>query len=598
MGHDSEVAAFLNIHRDQLAASNVPKHFWAMLYNKLTRKIFDAGNILQVVRLEYDEKREEHEPVWALQALSDIDRSDPKNIYLIDHAWTYRLEKAKETLKQHEGLRQRLCSMFALDSGLETEQLVEEIFKCTWKVNNMYTIGNASQAEDRLPVWYIMDEIGSSILHSDSPNCRIVPFVYIEEQITYSLLFPIEDVEAGDFIFRDFAEGTTDPERRSAVLLPWVPKSFKHYSTHPALPGEDYFLSGHVKESLPLLSNLTSNKLVVKPPLKVFTQYELVEEYLTDNKFVIVENEEEADILWLTKHFKDFEELSNSPGKFVNQFPFEYVLTVKDLLCITCRRKDSSENWLPVTYNLLTEITNFLSCFQHRQDEGEDNYWIVKPCNLARGLDIHITDDVNAIVKLSTTLPKIAQKYITNPVLFYRPECNGKVKFDVRYVVLLKSVKPLEAYAYSNFFLRFANVPFELNEFNNYEKHFTVMNYTDTAKLKHLKCEEFKRYWQQQYGDFPWEGVEKSVVEMLKQVLESATLKEPPLGIGQSPQSRALYAADLMLEWTSQGGIQPRILEVNFMPDCKRACDYYPDFFNDVFNLLFMDVSVDTFIQL
>lgn len=47
-------------------------------------------------------------------------------------------------------------------------------------------------------------------------------------------------------------------------------------------------------------------------------------------------------------------------------------------------------------------------------------------------------------------------RYITNPVLFYR-EGIGKVKMDVRYIVLLVSVKPLVLYTYNVFWLRFAN---------------------------------------------------------------------------------------------------------------------------------------------
>ncbi len=52
---------------------------------------------------------------------------------------------------------------------------------------------------------------------------------------------------------------------------------------------------------------------------------------------------------------------------------------------------------------------------------------------------------------------KIACKYIEKPVLFYREELLGSVKFDVRYIILLKSINPLVIYTYKVFWLRFAN---------------------------------------------------------------------------------------------------------------------------------------------
>lgn len=592
MGHTSELNHFLDGHKNQLLAANVPEYFWPTLYRKLTNVTFDVGHSFQILECnEFDD----HEPPRVLQSIKNMNMSDSENIYLIDHAWTFRLDRVKYQLKENNILLDRLCNMLGFKS--DTANRMEKVLNDMWKIVNWYSLDSAEEIEDRLPYWYIMDEVGSAVWHSDIPNCRIVPFVYAKDQIAYSVMFLTQDIEEGEFIFRDFAEGIAPVIRRAAYLIPWQPISMEHISIVPSLPNVNYFLSGHIRESLPNLIKL-SNKIKTPDILKVYSQYDLVKKYLTSNRFEIVETEDEADILWYTEHFKDFEELSNTPLKFVNQFPYEYVITVKDLFCIICRRHSEAEKWIPTSYNLLTELHNFISYFQSREIQGLDNIWIVKPYNLARGLDIHITNNLKYLIRLSVTGPKIVQKYITNPVLFYRPECNGKVKFDVRYVLLLKSIKPLEAYIYKHFFLRFANKPFELNEFDSYEKHFTVMNYNENLNLKHIRCDEFLVEFALQYPNHNWTIVEKSIVKMLRDILDSATSTEPPCGIAKSPQSRALYAADIMLEWNKKNEMEPKVLEINFMPDCKRACDYYPDFYDEIFQLLFLGECLENFLLL
>ncbi|KAI4495456.1 hypothetical protein M0802_008670 [Mischocyttarus mexicanus] len=595
---------FLQTHQPQLKSSGVPKIFWEALFNKLKNQDFDAGLVFQLARIDYeDDEREPKDPVWKLFVSTEngISVRDPNNIYLVDHAWTYDTLNARENLTNVPGLLDRMCSLMGYDIENEENDKIEFILKEMWRYNQSFSV-NSGTIEDRMPIWYIMDEVGSAINHSDDPNFRTVPFLYLPEGITYTLLFPIKNVKYEEEVTRDFIEGQTNGlKERQALLLPWVDNSFINKSFVQDTPNEKYFLAGHILEDVP--DKIDLEVIPLRRPnekLKVYSEYNYVNDYLTDSAFEIVDREEDADILWYTSHFKEYKELSiRSPHVFVNQFPFENVLTVKDLLCIVCRRKATDKSydvdtldtypiWLPTTYNLNTELVQFVAYFEQRESKNLDNLWICKPWNLARGLDTHITDNLFQILRLPSTGPKIAQRYITKPVLYDRPEV-GFVKFDIRYVVMLRSVSPLKAYAYSNFFLRFANKEFALNNFDVYEQHFTVMNYSENTELCHLKCAEFIVEWEKQYPDYPWTTfVEPTIISMFKDIFEAAVSAQPPKGIAHSPQSRAVYAVDLMLEW-NKDEMQPVLLEMNFSPDCQRACEYYPDFYNDIFNCLFLD---------
>ena len=78
-------------------------------------------------------------------------------------------------------------------------------------------------------------------------------------------------------------------------------------------------------------------------------------------------------------HYRNLSELPKA--RRINQFPYENVITVKDLLSIVSRRigvgntgyvqndglNDGSPKWLPITFNLKTEIPKFVSYYQHRE---------------------------------------------------------------------------------------------------------------------------------------------------------------------------------------------------------------------------------------
>lgn len=547
-----------------------------------------------------EDERDESDPVFAVVSLKDINADDPESVFLIDHALTFKSDILRKQLVDSPSIVNRLSIMMGLPNNDDVEKVMENI----WRFSNFYSINaQGATVEDSLPLWYVMDELGSAIVHNDEPNFRIIPFIHVAEQITYSLLFPIKNVQEGDQITRDFAEGVQN--NRELILLPWQHQNFSEESFEQHEPDTSYFLHGRIEETL-AESSAIAPVIDGNRPLKVFSDYEFVNQYLTDPAFEVLGDDgksNDADILWFTKHFKGFMELSRDfPNTFVNQFPFENVVTIKDLLAIVCRRSikehhdteslETFPSWLPTTYNLKTELKEFVSYFQNRETKGLDNHWIIKPWNLARSLDTHITGNLSQIIRISQTGPKIVQKYIENPVLFNRPEAGGRVKFDVRYVILLTSVDPCVVHIYKNFFLRFSNVPFAMNEFDIYEKHFTVMNYNENLVLKHVKCNEFITEWKEQYADHSWNEVEDKISEMLKEVFRNAAKQKPPCGIANNPQSRGLYAADIMLSWDNEK-IQPKLLEINFIPDCKRACEYYKDFYNDIFKLLFLGQEND-----
>ncbi|XP_075223337.1 tubulin--tyrosine ligase-like protein 12 [Lycorma delicatula] len=631
MDEDIRYTAFLQLHKPQLVLSAVPERFWKILYKKLNEHIFDANEAFALMKMESEEEEDEVKNISNYENQDEdtyknysptlkvfvscengVLKNDENNIYLIDHAWTYTPKEAKQHLLKVPGLLDRMCNLMGIDqSGNE----VDEVYNEMWKYNQTYSISSGKNVEDRLPVWYIMDEFGSAIQHCDDPNFRVVPFAFASEGITYSIMFPVKDVFKDEEVTRDYVEGFSDPLMRKSLLLPWFPADFRHISFIPPEPLEAYFTSGHLNETLPGLTIL-SKKFAFqdKSILKVYSDYEFINNYLTDKRFQIVNDEKEADILWYTSHFTDFNELSiTHPEKYINQFPYEFVITVKDLLAIICRRSCKDEekydnetleilpSWLPETFNLNTELPQFISYFQWRKDKQLDNHWICKPWNLARGLDTYITNNVNFIIRLPNSGPKIAQKYIHNPILFYREDVEGSglVKFDIRYVLLLKSVKPLEAYTYKNFFLRFANKSFELNDFDIYEKHFTVMNYGESTPLHRLLCNDFIKQFEKQYPSVEWKSIEEKIFKMFREMFEAAVEREPPCGIGESPQSRALYAADLMLSYSSNNiEIEPKLLEINWIPDCERACLYYNEFYNDIFSLLFLNETKNVFHKL
>jgi len=309
--------------------------------------------------------------------------------------------------------------------------------------------------------------------------------------------------------------------------------------------------------------------------------------YLTRREFAFVEDRKEANIIWQgTDDFKDYASLPDHV--FVNQMPNETCVCFKNNLAKTVSDAfggPRAVDWLPETYDLTKSMPEFVARFQERAASGEDNHWIVKPFNAARSKDIVITKDLGCIIKLgSAQEPMIACKYVEQPA------CYEGRKYDLRFLVYARTQrgwKMPQFSLYNTFWIRFANKQYALDDLWDYEKHLTVMNYRAGSSMTHIRDTEFVPWFDKTHGAGSWDKVLNRIKRVLAELFYAACEVGHIAGAG-SPEgctvdSFAVYGIDLLLTQD----LRVKLEEINFGPDCTRACNYDDQFYNKTFGHFF-----------
>ncbi|KAF6773118.1 hypothetical protein AHF37_07490 [Paragonimus kellicotti] len=463
--------------------------------------------ILNRVELQSNEGENEEEEdfevvdsVWQVNVdCEKLVRNASNSIFLFDHAWTFELSSLRTSLIALPSLRLRMAELMDIDqSELDETTVLDRICERVWKFCRYYKVslqgqGGQPRHDPEVQRWYVLDEVGCRISHSDYPNVVSLCITWKSGQI---LMFSIYSANRFCRYYKVSLQGQGGQPRHDPEVQRWyVLDEVGCRISHSDYPNGMYLDFG--------------------------------------NDFRIISNG--------LMRFGN-RTLSLDPrNQLINQFPGEQVITVKDLLAAIASLWASTQHghvdgdlplekkltcdWYPVTFNLVHELPSFVAYFQRQQQRlkqpdsvqtltactspsccrrqtvanGGDatekayNVWILKPWNLGRGLGICVTDNLDQIIRMCDTNPLIASRYVTDPVLFYRDDIQANVKFDVRYVVLLRSVQPLRLYVYNVFWLRFANRPFCLDNFGDYGTHFTVMNYREDDPLKQVSLPSFSR---------------------------------------------------------------------------------------------------------
>lgn len=78
--------------------------------------------------------------------------------------------------------------------------------------------------------------------------------------------------------------------------------------------------------------------------------------------------------------------------------------------------------------------------------------------------------------------------------------------------------------------------PFILSSFNDYDIHFTVMNYKDDSDLMHVESVDFIPLFHDQYPDQSWADIQDRIYSLIIELFTGAASAEPPAGITCYPQ--------------------------------------------------------------
>lgn len=198
-----------------------------------------------------------------------------------------------------------------------------------------------------------MDELGSAIRHSSTnANVCCTSFFFEPSQTMFTLLYPIVRIEQPyTEIFRNYVYDNSSIVDRNIRLLPWQRVNYRKtilrnltIDNCPEIFSKKHqdnveiFEEGHKNDLYDTNIPVEDIEPIDRDQIrKVYTDNDLVKEYLTDSHYQLIDQIDQADIIFLQKPMEDFRS-KTLHQTLINQFPFDNILTNKELLAFVARR--------------------------------------------------------------------------------------------------------------------------------------------------------------------------------------------------------------------------------------------------------------------
>lgn len=398
--------------------------------------------------------------------------------------------------------------------------------------------------------FYVEDEVGCAIRTEGEVNVGAA--LLVDKQETFTLVWPRTDLAKGDALVREPTPAQATLRRDASWNLAW--QSWQRQ------------LEAWEDSAVVVVEDSKAKVAPLLVPVKVFSDLAWVREHLHDPQFELVEDRDQADVLFVASN------CDVKQGQLASFYDYEACLIRKDHLAMTLARSGLARH-APETYDLDTQLDAALGAMALDPTQP----WIVKPAALGRSMGVSVTRSKWCVAAHALAGLHVLQRYVSDPATLD----DGR-KFDVRVVVLLRSAQPLELYAHDTVFIRAANKPHNVATLDDDEVALTAMHLIG-KKPNHPTLTSFR---ERHFPEGHWPTALHKCHVILREVFAAAA--EMHSGFAESSsRSRAMYGCDFIFEQA-----QPRLLEVTYNPAFLAMSpdmpDQYPEFADDCFRCLFL----------